>query len=106
MKIINLFLFISIVGFINSCEENNPVDPFGFTSEVYSINGKLNGWNFGSDKNVIFIGAGDIWNSDKVYSTSKIDSNGNFRLKNLDNPTEVMFLNPVKLLRRMFLFQC
>lgn len=95
MKIIKLFLLIIIVVLINSCDENNPVDPFGFTSEVYSINGKLNGWNLGSNKNVIFLGAGDIWNSDKVYSNSKIDSNGNFVLNNLDSPTEAMFMNPV-----------
>jgi len=95
MKIIKLLLLIIIVVLINSCSETNPVDPYGITSEVNTINGKLNGWNLGKNKNVIFLGAGEIWNSDKVYSTSKIDSNGNFRLNNLSAPTEVMFMNPV-----------
>jgi hypothetical protein len=95
MKIIKLFLIIFIVVFINSCDNFNPVEPIGMTSEVYSISGKLNGWNLGSNKQVIFIGANEIFNSDKVYSTSKIDSNGNFSLTNLDSPTKVMFMNPV-----------
>lgn len=95
MKIIKIFLLIIIVVLINTCDENNPVDPYGFTSEVYSIHGKLNEWNLGSNKNVILLGAGEIWNSDKVYSTSEIDSYGNFSLNNLDSPTEAMFLNPV-----------
>ena len=60
MKTIKLFFLIIIVVLINSCNENNPVDPYGITSEVYSINGKLNGWNLGINKNVIFLGAGDI----------------------------------------------
>ena len=95
MKIIKLFFLIIMVVLVNSCTENNPVDPYGITSEVYSISGNLNGWNLGSNKNVIFLGDGDIRNSDKVYSTSKIDSNGNFSLNNLDSPAEVMFMNPV-----------
>lgn len=84
-----------IVLFILSCDENNPIDPYGQTSQIYSIHGKLNDWNLGNGKNVIFLGAGDIWNSDKIYSISQIDSYGNFNLNNLDTPSEAMFLNPI-----------
>lgn len=91
MKIIR-FIFISIL-FLLSCIDN-PIDPYDRANEVYSIGGKIERWYLGNDKNVIFIGAGEIWNSDKIYSSSSIDSNGNFMLKNLDNPTKIMFMNP------------
>lgn len=89
------YFILFIASFFLSCEENNPVDPYGQTSQVYVISGNLNGWNLGSNKNVIFLGAHEIWNSDKIYSVSEIDSDGNFYLKNLGSPSDVMFLNPV-----------
>lgn len=95
MQIMKISFLIIIVFLINSCTKNNPVDPYGITSEVSSISGKLTGWDQGSNKNVIFLGANEIWNSDKVYSTSQIDVDGNFRLNNLDTPNETMFMNPV-----------
>lgn len=92
MKMIKFILLIITGALINSCNENNPVDSIGTTSEVYSIYGKLNGWDLGSNKNVVFLNA---WNSDDVYAASGIDSYGNFILNNLDSPAESMFLNPV-----------
>lgn len=92
MKIIKFILLIITGVLINSCKENNPVDSIGNTGEVYLIYGKLNGWDLGSNKKVVFL---NVWSIDKVYSSSRIDSQGNFFLTNLDSPTEVTFMNPV-----------
>lgn len=64
------------------------------TSSVDFIYGKLNRWEYGSGKSVMLLGAYEIWNSDKIYSISPIDSNGNFFLGNLDVPGQKMFMNP------------
>jgi len=93
MKVVNLFQLLIIVAFINSCDENNPINPFGSTSQIYSISGKIEGWHLGSDKEVILLGNES---ATEVFAKSKIDSEGNFNLLKLSAPTEILYntVNP------------
>jgi hypothetical protein len=91
--IINITILIALLG---GCSKDNPgsADLTGSAS-VSEITGRLNNWNHGSNKTTVLIGTEVLWNSDKIYSSSSIDSLGNFSLKNLDAPSSIMFIATV-----------
>jgi hypothetical protein len=85
-----LILLIGIIG----CKEDNSVNPIVEESPlITTFGGQFVKWTKGGNHRILFLGANDIWNSDKIYASSSIDTNGNFSLKNLDLPSTYMFLN-------------
>ena len=83
-----IFLFIGIIG----CDDNS-VNPLDSSALVTSFRGQFVDWNKGANHRILFLGANDVWNSDKIYAAAQIDSNGDFSIKNFDIPSTSFLVN-------------
>jgi len=93
MKKIIYTLMILLLGVI-ACNDNS-VNPIIEESIVTSFQGKFVNWTKGSNHRMLFLGANDVWNSDKIYSSSQIDSNGFFMMDNFAPPSSSFLRNKV-----------
>jgi hypothetical protein len=91
MKQIIFILIISFFGIIG-CKDNS-VNPYDESPLVNSLQGKFVNWTKGEGHRILFLGANDVWNSDKIYGYSKIDSNGYFSIRNFDIPSTSFLVN-------------
>ena len=83
-----LFLLIGSTG----CDDNS-VDPSDSSTSLTSLHGKFVNWNKGANHRILFLGANDVWNSDKIYASARIYSTGYFFIKNFDNPSTSFIVN-------------
>jgi hypothetical protein len=91
MKIVIAILFFLLIGII-SCDDNS-VAPEDSSASVTSFQGKFVGWNKGDNHRILFLGANDVWNSDKIYASARIYSNGYFSMRNFDIPSSSFIVN-------------
>lgn len=90
----NSLLMLSICLIVILGCDDTFVNPTAKSPVITYFDGKFVNWNKGNDHRILFLGAPDIWNSDKIYASSIIDSNGNFFMSNFDSPSEAWLQNP------------
>ena len=91
MKQTFYILIIFLIGFLGCKDES--VSPSEISSLVTSFEGKFVNWTKGDNHRILFLGANDVWNSDKIYGSSQIDSNGYFGVRNFDIPSASFLVN-------------
>lgn len=77
------------------CDVDTSFNPAAKSPTITYFGGQFVNWDKGNNHRILFLGAPDIWNSDKIYSASPIDSNGYFFMNNLDSPSDSWLVNPV-----------